>query len=118
MNFLCKAQAYLNSVTATVNSLCGMILSDELRNNVEAQYKITVTLVELEQATADFIDGTGLNSELPNTVRISKCKFTRINEKLIKHAEKIQSQNGVNFDKVITALKLENDTLEKETHFL
>ena len=117
MNFLCKAQAYLNSVTSTVNSLCGMILSDELRNNVEAQYRITITLIELEQATADFIDSTGLDSELPNAVAISKRKFMNINERLVRHSEKIQLQ-GYHFEELITTLKLENETLEKETHSL
>ena len=115
MNYLCRTQTYLNSVTATVNSLAGMVISDELRNNTETQYKIMITLIELEQATAEFIDSTGLDSELPNAVRISRCKFIRINDKLVKYAEKIQSQSGVNFDKVITALKLENETLREET---
>lgn len=112
MNYLCRAGAYLNSVTATVNSMCGMVLSGEL--NAEMQYNVIITLLELEQATADFIDCMELDSELPNVVRISRCKFIRINEKLIKHAEKIQFQSGVNFDKVITALKLEVETLKEE----
>ena len=55
MNYLCRAGVYLNSVTSTVNSLAGMVMSDELRNNIESQFKIAVTLIELEQATADFI---------------------------------------------------------------
>lgn len=113
MNYLCRAGAYLNSVTSTVNSLCGMAMSDGV--NAEIQYKAMITLLELAQATAEFIDYTGLDSELPNAVRISRCKFIRINEKLIKHAEKIQSQCGVNFANIITALKLENETLREET---
>lgn len=116
MNYLCRAGAYLNSVTSTVNSLCGMVLSDELRNNVEAQYKITVTLIELEQATADFIDSTGLDIELPQAVSVSKCKFIGINERLIKHLEKIQLQ-GYHFDELISTLKLENETLKEELRF-
>lgn len=116
MNFLCKAQTYLNSVTSTVNSLCGMVLSDELKGNVEAQYKIAITLVELEQATADFITDMELDAELPQAVSISKHKFININERLIKHSEKIQLQ-GYNFDELITALKLENETLNKELDF-
>lgn len=117
MNFLCKAQAYLNSVTSTVNSLCGMVLSDKLQNNIEVQYKIVITLIELEQATADFIDGMELNIELINAVSISKRKFININERLVKHLEKIQLQ-GYNFSELITALKLENDTLNKEISFI
>ncbi len=112
MNYLCRASAYLNSVTSTVNSLCGMAMSNGA--DAEMQYKAMITLLELEQATTEFIDYTGLDAEIPNIVRISRCKFIRINERLIVHAEKIQSQCGVNFDKVITALKLENETLKEE----
>ena len=39
MNFLCKAQTYLNSVVSTVNSLAGIAMSDELKGNIETQYK-------------------------------------------------------------------------------
>lgn len=115
MNYLCRTQAYLKSVTATVNSLCGMAMSDGV--NIEMQYKIAVTLIELEQAIADFINSTGLDSELPQAVSISKRKFIGINERLIAHAEKIQSQSGTNFEKVITALKLESETLREEIRF-
>ena len=117
MNYLYRTQAYLNSVTATVNSLCGMILSDALQSDVETQYKITITLLELEQATADFIDSIGLAGELQHAVSVSKRKFMNINKRLIKHLEKLQLQ-GYHFENVISTLKLENATLEKEIHFL
>jgi len=117
MNFLCKAQAYLNSITAMVNSLCGMVLSDELRDNVDAQYKIIRMAMEWEQTTAEFITVMELDAELPNAVRISKQKFVNINERLIKHLEKIQLQ-GYRFEELITTLKLENTTLKEEIHFL
>ncbi len=117
MNFLCKAQTYLNSVTATVNSLAGIVMSDELRDNIEAQYKTVRTLMELEQATADFITDMELNAELPQAVSVSKRKFMNINERLIKHLEKIQLQ-GYHFDELISTLKLENNTLKEEIHFL
>ena len=117
MNYLCRAGAYLNSVTSTINSLCGMILSDELRDNVEAQYKIAITLLELEQAVSELILGMELDAELPNAVAISKRKFMNINERLIKHLEeKIQLQ-GYNMEKLITTLKLENETLREEIRF-
>ena len=115
MNYLRRASVYLNSVTATVNSLCGMAMSDEL--GAEMQYKAMITLLELEQATTEFIDCTGLDVEIPNAVRISRCKLMRINERLIAHAEKIQSQYGLNFDKILTALKLEVETLKEELRF-
>jgi len=116
MNFLCKAQAYMNSVVSTVNSLAGIAMSDELKGNIEAQYKTVRTLMELEQATADFITDMELDAELPQAVSISKHKFMNINERLIKHLEKIQLQ-GYHFDTVISTLKLENDTLKEESNF-
>jgi len=117
MNFLCKAQAYLNSVVSTINSLAGMAMSDELKDNIEAQYKTVRTLMELEQATSDFITDMELDAELSQAVSVSKRKFMNINERLIKHLEKIQLQ-GYHFENVITTLKLENDTLKEEIHFL
>ncbi|MDE6780835.1 MAG: hypothetical protein K2J40_05175 [Ruminococcus sp.] len=117
MNFLCRAQAYLNSVVSTVNSLAGIAMSDELRDNIETQYNTVRTLIELEQSTSEFISGIGLDSEIPQAVSISKRKFTNINERLIKHLEKIQLQ-GYHFDELITTLKLENETLKEESNFL
>ena len=117
MNFLCKAQAYLNSVATTVNSLAGMVMSNELRENIDAQYKIIRTLTELEQSTSEFISEVGLDSEIPQFVKISKRKFVSINERLIKHLEKIQLQ-GYHFDNVISTLKLENATLKEEILYL
>ncbi|MDE6781627.1 MAG: hypothetical protein K2J40_09230 [Ruminococcus sp.] len=117
MNFLCKAQTYLNSVTSTVNSLAGIAMSDELRDNVDAQYKIIRMAMEWEGTTAEFITAMELDTELPQSVAISKRKFMNINEHLIKHLEKIQLQ-GHNFDELISTLKLENDTLKEEINFL
>lgn len=117
MNFLCKAQTYLNSVVSTVTSLAGIVMSDELNDNIEAQYKTVRTLIELEQSTSEFISGVGLDSEIPQSVKISKQKFVNINERLIKHSEKIQLQ-GHNFSELISTLKLENATLKEEISFL
>ena len=65
MNFLCKASAYLNSVVSTVNSLAGIAMSDELENNIEAQYKVIRMLTEWEQTTAEFI--TAMSDFVNNT---------------------------------------------------
>lgn len=116
MNLLCKAQAYLNSVVSTVNSLAGIAMSDELKDNVDAQYKVIRMAMEWEQTTAEFITVMELDAELPNAVRISKCKFVNVNERLIRHLKKIQLQ-GKNFDKLINTLKLENATLKEECNF-
>ena len=117
MNFLCKAQAYLNSVVSSVNSLAGIAMSDELRDNVDAQYKVIRMAMEWEQTTAEFITVTELDAELSQSVKISKQKFVNINERLIKHLEKIQLQ-GYHFDELISTLKLETETLKEEINFL
>lgn len=117
MNFLCKAQAYLNSVISTVSSLAGVAMSNELRDNIDAQYKVIRMVMEWEQTTAEFITVMELDAELPQSVKISKQKFANINERLIKHLEKIQLQ-GYNMEQIITTLKLENTTLKEEIHFL
>ncbi len=117
MNFLCKAQAYLNSVVSAVNSLADIVMSGELRDNIETQYKIIRMAMEWEQTTAEFISEIGLDSELPQAVSISKRKFMNINDRLIKHLEKIQSQ-GYHFEELISTLKLENNTLKEECNFL
>ena len=92
-------------------------MSDELNDNIEAQYKTVRTLIELEQSTSEFISGVGLDSEIPQSVSISKRKFIDINTRLIKHLEKIQLQ-GYHFDELISTLKLENETLKEECNFL
>ena len=117
MNFLCKAQTYLNSVVSAVKSLAGLAMSDELRDNVDAQYKVIRMAMEWEQTTAEFITVMELDAELPNAVRISKQKFVNINSRLIKHLEKIQLQ-GHNFDELTHTLKLETETLKEERNFL
>lgn len=117
MNFLCKAQAYLNSVVSTVSSLAGIAMSNELCDNIDAQYKVIRMVMEWEQTTAEFITVMELDAELPQSVKISKQKFANINERLIKHLEKIQLQ-GYNMEQIITTLKLENTTLKEEIHFL
>ena len=118
MNLICRTQAYLKSVSATVNALSGMICSNELKSNTETQYKIAIVMIELEKATADFIADTELNSIASQSVAISKKRFISSNERVIKHLEeKIQFQ-GYHFDELITALKLENTTLKKEINFL
>lgn len=113
MNFLCKAQTYLNSVVSTVNSLAGIAMSDELKDNADAQYKVIRTLIELEQDTSEFITSMELDAELPQSVKISKRKFVNINERMIKHSEKIQLQ-GYHMEQLISTLKLENATLKEE----
>lgn len=117
MNLLCKVQTYLNSVATTVNSLANIAMSDELKNNVDAQYKIIRMVMEWEQTTAEFITVMELDAELPQSVKISKQKFVNINERLIKHLEKIQLQ-GWNMEQIITTLKLENTTLKEEILYL
>lgn len=116
MNYLCRASTCLNSITSAINSLCGMAMSEELRNNTEKQYKVIRMLAELEQETSEFITSMKLDAELSKAVSISRRKFMNINSRLIGHLEKIQLHD-CRFENLITTLKLENETLEKEHSF-
>ncbi|MDE6091921.1 MAG: hypothetical protein K2G14_02355 [Ruminococcus sp.] len=117
MNFLCRVSVYLNSVVSMVNSLAGIAMCDKLCDNVDVQYRTIRTLVEYEQSVSEFISGIGLDRELPQAVSTCKRKFVNINERLIKHLEKIQLQ-GYNFSELIHTLKLENNTLGEEINSL
>ena len=101
MNYLCRASTSLNSVTSAINSLCGMAMSEELRNNTEEQYKVIKMLTELEQGTDKFITDMELDVEVPQAVSISKRKFMNINSRLIGYLEKIQLQD-CRFESLIT----------------
>ena len=90
MKYSCRALEYLNNVTSSVNALGGMVLSDELQDNIEAQYRIIAELIRLEQATDHFIINMELDSELPQAVIRNKRRFIKINSRLITHSEKIQ----------------------------
>ncbi|MCM1230870.1 MAG: hypothetical protein NC489_12115 [Ruminococcus flavefaciens] len=116
MNYLCRVSTYLNSMTSAINSLCGMTMSEELRNNTEAQYKVIVMLTEMEQTTVEFITNMKLDEDVPQAVSISKRKFMNINNRLISHLEKIQLQDS-HFENLTATLKLENETLAKKYSF-
>lgn len=110
MDFNHEASIYLTKISEAVYSLsymtgCGL--------KPEAVRKVTITLLELEQSTADFITDMNISAA---GVKICRERFIRANKTAIKHLEKIQLQ-GFNFEDVITALKLECETLRKELSF-
>lgn len=110
MEINCNMSIYLTKISEAVYSLscitgCGL--------KPEAVRKVTVTLLELEQSTADFIVELSISADEAETCRKT---FIRANEITVNYLEKIQSQ-GLNFEDVITALKLECETLNKEIDF-
>lgn len=110
MRLNCNVSIYLTKISEAVLSLssmtgCGL--------KPEAVRKITVTLLELEQSTADFINELNISADDAKTCRET---FIRANEIAVNYLEKIQLQ-GFNFEDVITALKLEIETLKKELTF-
>ncbi len=115
MNFTHAAKAYLSEIAVAVNRLSWMVTfstSDE----VGRMPTIIITMLELEQSTADFIAEIGLDSVLRVEMRTCREFFLHANEEVIEHIEKLQLQ-GENFDELETALKLENETLRKEINF-
>ena len=110
MDFNYEASIYLTKISTAVLSLGNMTGCDL---KPEAIRKIVITMQELEQSTADFI--TDMNIPAAGA-KVCREAFIHANKTAIRHLEKIQLQ-GYNFSELITALKLEIDTLRKELSF-
>jgi hypothetical protein len=105
---------YLKAISRAVSTIAALIASGDL--DIELTVTSLKELSEIEQSAADFINE--LESEnITNEIAESKKSFIASNELVIAYLEKIQSQ-GLNFDEFSTALKLENQTLKEEIHFL
>lgn len=111
MDFNYEASVYLTKISTAVLSLSNMIGYDDM--TPEAVHKIVITMRSLEDSTADFITDMNVSAE---SAKVCRETFIHANKTAIRHLEKIQLQ-GYNFDELITALKLEIDTLIKELTF-
>lgn len=110
MDFNYEASIYLTKISTAVLSLGNMTGCDL---KPEAIRKIVITMQELEQSTADFITDMDISAA---GAKVCRETFIHANKTAIRHLEKIQLQ-GYYFEELITALKLENDTLKKELTF-
>ena len=110
MNFNHEVSEYLTKISTAALSLSNMIGCDL---KPEAVRKLTITLLELEQSTADFINDMNVSAA---GAKVCREGFIHANKTAIGHLEKLQLQ-GYNFDELITALKLECETLNKELDF-
>ena len=110
MEFNCEVSTYLTKISTAVLSLSNMTGCDL---KPEAVRKIAITMQELEQSTADFITDMNISA---TGAKVCRETFIHANKTAIRHLEKIQLQ-GYNFSELITALKLEIDTLIKELTF-
>lgn len=110
MDFNHEVSEYLTKISTAAMSLSNMIGCDL---NPEVVHKVTITLSELEQSTADFITDMGISAA---GAKYCRKGFIYANQTAIEYLEKLQLQ-GYNFEEVITALKLENETLNKELDF-
>lgn len=110
MDFNHNASVYLTRISTAVLALSNMTGCDL---KPEAMRKIVITMKELEESTASFIVDMGIPAA---EAKVCRETFIHANEIAIRHLEKIQFQ-GLNFDELITSLKLENDTLKKELTF-
>ena len=68
---------------------------------------------ELEESSADFIIKMEISAA---GAKVSREAFIHANKTAIRHLEKLQLQ-GYHFDELITSLKLEIETLNKELDF-
>lgn len=110
MDFNYEASIYITKLSTAVLSLSNMTGCDL---KPEAMRKVTITMLELEQLTADFISDMGISAA---GAKVCREAFIHANKTAIKHLQKIQLQ-GYNFEELTTALKLENETLIKELTF-
>ena len=110
MEFNCEVSTYLTKISTAVLSLSNMTGCDL---KPEAVRKIVITMKELEESTTDFIIEMGISAA---GAKVCRETFIHANKTAIRHLEKIQLQ-GYNFDELISSLKLEIKTLNKELDF-
>ena len=110
MDFNYEASVYLTKISTAVLSLSNMIGCDL---KPEAVRKVMITLLELEQSTADFIADMNVSAA---GAKVCREGFIHANKTAIAHLEKLQLQ-GFNFSEFVTALKLECEALTKELTF-
>ena len=110
MDFNYEASVYLTKISTAVLSLSNMIGCDL---KPEAVRKVMITLLELEQSTADFIADMNVSAA---GAKVCREGFIHANKTAIAHLEKLQLQ-GFNFSEFVTALKLECEALRKELDF-
>ena len=110
MDFNYEASVYLTKISTAVLSLSNMIGCDL---KPEAVRKVMITLLELEQSTADFIADMNVSAA---GAKVCREAFIHANKTAIAHLEKLQLQ-GFNFSEFVTALKLECEALRKELGF-
>lgn len=110
MEFNCEASTYLTKISTAVLSLSNMTGCDL---KPEAVRRIVITMKELEESTADFIIEMGISAA---GAKVCRETFIHANKTAIRHLEKIQLQ-GYNFNELISSLKLETETLNKELDF-
>ncbi len=108
MDFNCNVSEYLSRISKATLTLSNMTGCDM---KPEAVRKVAIIMLELEQSTADFISELNISDAEAKDCRE---RFMQANVTAIGHLEKIQLQ-GWNFSELITALKLEVDTLKEET---
>lgn len=110
MDFNYEASIYLTKISTAVLSLSNMTGCDLKPEMVR---KIVITMKELEESTADFIIEMGISAA---GAKVCRETFIHANNTAIRHLEKIQLQ-GYHFDELISSLKLEIATLNKELDF-
>ena len=110
MDFNYEASIYLTKISTAVLSLSNMTSCDLKPEMVR---KIVITMKELEESTADFIIEMGISAA---GAKVCREGFIHANKTAIRHLEKIQLQ-GYNLAGLITSLKLETETLNKELDF-
>ena len=111
MDMTKAAALYLAKIAEAALRLSWMVTFST--DGAEKLPTVIVTMLELEQSTADFFGELGLDAELHADMDVCRNFFLHANEEVIAHIEKLQLQSEA-FAELSSALKLENETIMKE----
>lgn len=107
-----NVRAYLNANTRAISALALIICSDE-QSCIDTKLQLICVITGSEDAMLDFIDSFGIVETDSFTVGSCLRKLIKINNEILRYTEKLQLQ-GYKLDKVISALKLENQNIKSE----
>ena len=106
-------RVYLNSNIKALAALAEIIRSSEQAESAELKFQMIDIIIESENSMLDFIDSFGIAETDVFTVNSCLRKLLKLNTGILGYTENLQLQ-GYKLDKVITALKLENQNIKSE----
>ena len=106
-------RVYLNSNIRALTALAEIVCSSEQAESAELKFQMIDIIIESENDMIDFIDSFGIAEADSFTAGSCLRKLLKINGEILGYTENLQL-HGYKLDKVITALKLENQNIKSE----